>query len=167
MEGFKGRPPASLIPYYWSPGWNSQQASNKYLDKPNGNNIDGEPGKKILAENGPELTRFFTAIPKTFSPVNGELCIVPFPQIFGSEELSSYSKPVMERMTSPILLINESEKQKIHAGDNPMMLSSGNLNLKVTLRIDNSVPSGIGALTCSLPGMDYLEFPFTGTLVPV
>lgn len=36
MEGYNGIAPASLIPFYWSPGWNSVQAANKYMDKPDG-----------------------------------------------------------------------------------------------------------------------------------
>ncbi len=44
MEGFKGIPPSSLVPYYWSPGWNSPQAMNKYLDEPGGHPEDGNPG---------------------------------------------------------------------------------------------------------------------------
>jgi NADH-quinone oxidoreductase subunit G len=36
MEGYKGMPPSELIPYYWSPGWNSVQAANKYMDEPDG-----------------------------------------------------------------------------------------------------------------------------------
>ncbi len=30
MEGFRGEPPSSVIPFYWSPGWNSVQSINKY-----------------------------------------------------------------------------------------------------------------------------------------
>jgi NADH-quinone oxidoreductase subunit G len=36
MEGHKGIAPAPLIPWYWSPGWNSVQAANKYMDEPDG-----------------------------------------------------------------------------------------------------------------------------------
>ena len=31
MEGSKAMPPAELTSYYWSPGWNSVQAENKYM----------------------------------------------------------------------------------------------------------------------------------------
>jgi NADH-quinone oxidoreductase subunit G len=38
MEGYKGVTPSGLTPYYWSAGWNSVQAMNKYMEEP-----DGEP----------------------------------------------------------------------------------------------------------------------------
>jgi len=34
MEGSDERPPSSLVPYYWTPGWNSVQSMNFYLDEP-------------------------------------------------------------------------------------------------------------------------------------
>jgi NADH-quinone oxidoreductase subunit G len=52
MEGFKGIPPSSLVPYYWSPGWNSPQATNKYLDEPGGEPEDGNPGVLLFNNLG-------------------------------------------------------------------------------------------------------------------
>jgi NADH-quinone oxidoreductase subunit G len=50
MEGYKGVTPSNLTPYYWSPGWNSPQAINKYLNEPGGDPMDGNPGA-LLFEN--------------------------------------------------------------------------------------------------------------------
>jgi NADH-quinone oxidoreductase subunit G len=44
MEGYKGVPPSYLVPWYWSPGWNSVQAMNKYMDEPDGSAAGGNPG---------------------------------------------------------------------------------------------------------------------------
>jgi NADH-quinone oxidoreductase subunit G len=44
MEGYKGVPPSGLVPYYWSPGWNSVQAMNKYMDEPDGTATGDNPG---------------------------------------------------------------------------------------------------------------------------
>jgi NADH-quinone oxidoreductase subunit G len=48
MEGYKGIPPAGLVPYYWAPNWNSPQASNKYLNIPGGDYPDGNPGVRLF-----------------------------------------------------------------------------------------------------------------------
>ena len=48
MEGYKGYPPSELIPYYWSPGWNSAQSINKYLKEPDGPVRDGNPGVRLF-----------------------------------------------------------------------------------------------------------------------
>ena len=50
MEGYRGRDmPAALIPFAWTPGWNSPQAWNTYLDTPGGK-VRGE-------DNGVRLDR--------------------------------------------------------------------------------------------------------------
>jgi NADH-quinone oxidoreductase subunit G len=48
MEGYKGVPPASLVTYYRTPGWNSPQAINKYLKAPGGDPLDGNTGVRLF-----------------------------------------------------------------------------------------------------------------------
>lgn len=51
MEGYKGKPPSALIPFYWSPSWNSVQALNKYQKHIGGNLTGGDPGIKLIIKN--------------------------------------------------------------------------------------------------------------------
>ena len=48
MEGSKTIPPAELTSFYWSPGWNSVQASNKYLKELNNALKGKESGIRIF-----------------------------------------------------------------------------------------------------------------------
>ncbi|HEX9385337.1 MAG TPA: NADH-quinone oxidoreductase subunit NuoG, partial [Anaerolineales bacterium] len=48
MEGYKGQPPPSLTPRYWSPGWNSEQALNKFQAEVGGPLIGGSPGRRLI-----------------------------------------------------------------------------------------------------------------------
>lgn len=48
MEGRPEDPPSSLVPFYWTPGWNSVQAFYKYLDEPNGSMKGGDPGIRLF-----------------------------------------------------------------------------------------------------------------------
>ena len=48
MEGYEGQPPAPLIPRYWSPGWNSGQALNKYQEEIGGELKDGDTGIRLI-----------------------------------------------------------------------------------------------------------------------
>jgi NADH-quinone oxidoreductase subunit G len=48
MEGRSETPPSSMVPFYWSPGWNSVQAMYQYLDEPNGSMIGGDPGIRLI-----------------------------------------------------------------------------------------------------------------------
>ncbi|MEJ7679737.1 MAG: hypothetical protein WKG06_18150 [Segetibacter sp.] len=44
MEGYKGMPPSSAIPFYWAPGWNSVQSVAKCRDEPGGALKGRRPG---------------------------------------------------------------------------------------------------------------------------
>jgi NADH-quinone oxidoreductase subunit G len=48
MEGSKAMPSSELISFYWSPGWNSAQASNKYLKELNNALKGKDPGIRIF-----------------------------------------------------------------------------------------------------------------------
>ena len=48
MEGRPETPPSSMVPFYWSPGWNSVQAMYHYLDEPNGSMKGGDAGIRLI-----------------------------------------------------------------------------------------------------------------------
>ena len=48
MEGCQDHPPAPLISRYWSPGWNSVQALNKFQQEVGGPLNGGDPGKRLI-----------------------------------------------------------------------------------------------------------------------
>ena len=73
MEGYKGVPPPDLIPYYWSPGWNSVQAMNKYMDEPEGSVIDGNPGVLLFTGKTDLKPDFFKSIPTPVKPGRGKM----------------------------------------------------------------------------------------------
>jgi len=50
MEGQPENPPSSLVPFYWTPGWNSVQALYNYLDEPNGSMKGGDPGIRLIEQ---------------------------------------------------------------------------------------------------------------------
>jgi NADH-quinone oxidoreductase subunit G len=117
MEGSEGQPPAPLIPRYWSPGWNSVQALNKFQQEVGGPLSGGDAGVLLInppqspfSKGGdkddqtvPPLTKggkrefFFADVPEAFKPKNGEQLIMPLYQSFGAEELSGYSPSIVER----------------------------------------------------------------------
>ncbi len=54
MEGFGDRPPAALIPRYWSPGWNSVQSLNKFQSEVGGPLRGGDPGQRLIEPKQPD-----------------------------------------------------------------------------------------------------------------
>jgi NADH-quinone oxidoreductase subunit G len=117
MEGYAGLPPAPLIPRYWSPGWNSVQALNKFQQEVGGPLAGGDPGKRLIeprtlpsplegegqgegdkyATGDSGKITFFPYISETSKPKSGEQIDRPSRENSGLEELSSYSPAIVER----------------------------------------------------------------------
>jgi NADH-quinone oxidoreductase subunit G len=94
MEGYEGIPPAPLIPRYWSPGWNSVQALNKYQQEVGGPLKGGDPGKRLIEPKQDARPKYFSNI-YTLSDLKPDASL-PAYSIFGSEELSSQAPAVAE-----------------------------------------------------------------------
>ncbi|MDO9262985.1 MAG: NADH-quinone oxidoreductase subunit NuoG, partial [Desulfosalsimonadaceae bacterium] len=73
MEGYDGKPPAALISRYWSPGWNSVQALNKFQQEVGGpmrggSMRGGDPGVRLLQPSGRPAVPFFGPMPPGIQP---------------------------------------------------------------------------------------------------
>ncbi len=95
MEGYEGLPPAPLIPRYWSPGWNSVQALNKFQQEVGGPLKSDDPGKRLIEPKQDARPKYFSNIPPPANLKPGDASL-PAYSIFGSEELSSYAPAVAE-----------------------------------------------------------------------
>ena len=68
MEGYKGIPPGPVVPFFWSPGWNSVQSVTKYQEEVGGSLRNGNSGVKLFKENPGSVPSFFKGIPEAFTP---------------------------------------------------------------------------------------------------
>ncbi len=123
MEGYQDEPPAPLISRYWSPGWNSVQALNKFQQEVGGPLKGGDPGKRLIEPcafplkpplpsgeraGAAGMITYFQNIPGAVKPRDNGQLSMPLYHCFGSEELSGYSPPIVERAT----LINSAKREK-------------------------------------------------------
>ena len=99
MEGYEGQPPSPLIPRYWSPGWNSVQALNKFQQEVGGPLKGGDPGKRLIEPMQKGKPEYFTDIPAE-QAAGRDQPPVPEYHIFGSEELSAQSPAIVECVKS-------------------------------------------------------------------
>ncbi len=95
MEGYEGHPPAPLISRYWSPGWNSVSALNKFQQEVGGPLRGGDPGRRLIEAKPGGKPAYFMDIPP--SAVPGTEQAAPQYDIFESEELSAQSPAIIER----------------------------------------------------------------------
>jgi NADH-quinone oxidoreductase subunit G len=97
MEGYEGQPPAPLTTRYWSPGWNSVSALNKFQQEVGGPLRGGDPGKRLVEPKKDGAPAYFTEVP--LKSTSGEQ-VAPHYDIFTSEELSAQSPAIIERANS-------------------------------------------------------------------
>jgi len=163
MEGSDEIPPSSLISYYWVPGWNSYQAINFYLDEPDGSMKGGDPGIRLIEVSEAGHLSFFDPVDLPFKPKNSEWMVFPVNRIFGSEELSSKSPAIAERIEEPFVLMNRSDSEEIGGKDDDLIkLILATQTIEVKLKIKDSIPAGIAGLTVGLPGMSFIDLPAWG-----
>ncbi len=163
MEGYKGEPPPYLTPYYWSPGWNSVQAMNKYMDEPAGSNPGGNPGVLLFSGKDGLEPDFYKNLPEPFKYRPEELFVVPVNLIFGSEELSSKSRSVSERIPEPFIILNARETKRLKVTDSEFIkLTVNQVVIKASIKTDDALPDGIAGLFIGVTGIPFLYLPEWG-----
>ena len=105
MEGNPDQPPSALLPFFWTPGWNSIQAVNKFQAEIGGPLRQGDPGVRFIERNGTEFS-FFEQMPPAFETREDERLLVPIYHIFGSEELSRSAPAIAELSPEPYVALN-------------------------------------------------------------
>jgi NADH-quinone oxidoreductase subunit G len=160
MEGYKGVPPSSVIPFFWSPGWNSIQSVNKYQEEIGASLKGGDPGIHLLAPHLNGRAPYFMQVPESFSPMKDHLWTVPIYHIFGSEELSVRGKAIASRVPKKYLLINDldAKEQKFADGEEIQFDIEGQL-YRLPVRLDSAIPKGVAGLPYGLPGISFVELP--------
>jgi NADH-quinone oxidoreductase subunit G len=165
MEGQQEYPPSSLVPFYWTSGWNSVQAMYNYLDEPNGPMKGGDPGIRMIEPALEPNSSFFKIDFKSFEYQKDEWLIIPVYQIFGSEELSSVSSAIIQRIQEPFLFLNQKDSEILSVMSGELIqLEAGSIKLKIKVIIENSLRQGIAGLSVNLPGMPFIDLPGRGNL---
>jgi len=157
MEGTPDQPPAALIPFFWSPGWNSVQATNTYQREPGGPLLSGDAGVRMFEPNGqpPNGQSWFSAIPPAFQPRDGEWLLLPMYHFIGSEELSLAAHGLRELATKPHVAVNFADLED----DTEVEVScaSGIFRLPVRLRPD--LPRGVACLSAGVAPLSGVTSP--------
>lgn len=166
MEGFQGRQPAALTPFYWSPAWNSVQATNKYQSEVGGPLRGDDPGLRLIEPQKDVEVKFFDNIPAAYRRRENEWLAVPLHHIFGSEELSVLSPGLAERVPSPYLALNsaDAEALKVEAGMEIKIALNGETH-NLPIIIQRELPAGVIGLPVGLPGMSWMELPAWGRIL--
>ncbi len=150
MEGRTGEQPGALLPYVWSPGWNSNQSIHKFQSEVGGTLRGGTCGVRLLdsspSDSGANAPVTSTDLPT--SGIAGSWIMLPRHQAFGSDELSMYTPPIAEVAGSALIYLSEKDASKLDVteGDG---VQAGERSLEV--RIDTSMAEGCAAYSVGHP----------------
>jgi NADH-quinone oxidoreductase subunit G len=138
MEGFGGIPPAPLVTHFWSPGWNSIQALNKFQEEIAGPLRGGDPGKRLIEPRS--ARRPFENALQPFARRERLWLFVPIHHIFGSEELSALAPAIAELAPKPYVALHPEE-----APGEEVTVNIDQVTLRLPVR-HMDVPRGVAGL---------------------
>jgi len=167
MEGASTQPPSALIPFFWSPGWNSIQATNKFQSEIAGPLKGGDPGVRLIEPNGASAHAYFRNVPAAFQMRAGEWLFVPRHHIFGSDELSVSSPAIAELAPKPYVALAPADAAQLglQAGAE-VEVSVNGFAKRLPVEILPGLPEGLAALPAGLPPLAGLPLPSWGRIMP-
>jgi NADH-quinone oxidoreductase subunit G len=110
MEGLNRDEPGALLPYVWSPGWNSNQSLHKFQAEVGGPIRGGSAGVRLL--RGDTAARCGSA-PNAGNHGLPGWTLVPRPRIFGSDELSAAQPRVVDMLRPASLELTPATAQEL------------------------------------------------------
>lgn len=163
MEGFRGLPPSTMIPFFWSPGWNSVQSINKYQQEVGGSLRGGDPGIRLFEPSKVEKVNYFRPEPTNNKPREGQLLVVHLHHIFGSEELSVQAPSVAKRSPKAYVIINAENATELRVPENHLLSFEINgQSYSLPVKISMSIAKGVAGLPFGLQGLPFVELPAWG-----
>lgn len=165
MEGYPGRPPSPLIPFFWAPAWNSVQATTKFQSEVGGPLRGGDPGRRLIEPARDTQISYPFEVPSAFAAREGAWLVVPVYHIFGTEELSALAPAVAERVPKPYVALNPADAARFGIGpgqEAELTVAGGTYRLPLSL--SPRLPSGMAGLPVGLPGLEGIVLPAWGVL---
>jgi len=160
MEGASAKPPGALVPFFWSPGWNSIQATNTYQQEVGGPLRGGDAGVRILEPAPANGQPYFDTIPPAFQRRAGEWLLVPMHHIFGSDELSLSAPGIAELASKPHVALNANDL--VDGAEVEVTCAGGTFRLPVRIRPD--LPDGVAGISAGVPPLVGVSLPDWGKL---
>ncbi len=158
MEGNEQKPPGALIPFFWSPGWNSIQATNTYQKEIGGPLRGGDPGVRLIEPAQADNAPYFDARVEPRQLATGEWLIIPIHHIFGSDELSRDAPAIAELAPAPYVAVGNT-----FAENTEVDVTIAGQHFRLPVRIRSELPPHVAALPVGIPPLTGLSLPQRGS----
>ncbi|HEX2055109.1 MAG TPA: molybdopterin-dependent oxidoreductase, partial [Nitrospiraceae bacterium] len=148
MEGAHRTVPPPLQPQIWAPGWNSNQALNKFQEEVGGPLRDETIGPLLIEATDAQPPLSTVAVPEAFQPRRAEWWALPRYEIFGTDELSATAPALSTRVPAATIALHpdEAAREGWSVGD-ALTITLGRLRVRLPLMVDASVPPGTACVS--------------------
>lgn len=159
MEGTPLQPPGALQPFFWTPGWNSIQAVNKFQSEIGDALRGGDPGVRLFEPSTGGA--YFSAVPAAFARRETEWMVIPIEHIFGSEELSVHAPGIAELAPEPYLALNAADAARFgtEGKAEKVGVEIGGVRQLLPLKVLPDLPPGIAGIPAGLTPLRGEELP--------
>jgi len=154
MEGLNRSQPGALLPYVWSPGWNSNQSLHRFQSGVGGPLRGGTAGVRLISPGSGNPSQA-PALPAADTPVAGEWLLVARHKIFGSEELSALSPGISELVVPGFVELASRDAAELGVADGDGV-EIGNGLATVEVCINDSIPRGCAGYSAGHSGVENL-----------
>lgn len=168
MEGHQGDAPPALIPFFWTPGWNSVQSLNKFQQEIGGELHGGESGQRLLEPRADAARHYANEMPAAPAEQDGHrLYVQPLYEVFGSDELSALSPPLAERIPETYVALHPEDAETLGlAADAYSRVAVTGSELRLRVRLDASLARGTAGIPVGLAGVEGIILPAWAHLHP-
>ena len=145
MEGQNpGDQDGAVVPYVWSPGWNSNQSVFKFQQEVGGELLGGDPGVRLLeVSSQPATSNGKSDLPSEAPQIkNGNLRYLPVYDVFSSDELSNHSWPISTRALGPFALLNPTDAKSLEVESGDGVACDQVMQGSMEVIVDTRVPVG-------------------------
>jgi NADH-quinone oxidoreductase subunit G len=123
----------------------------------------GDPGIRLIEPIEGIKNIYFKQGTAISGVKKGEWIVIPVYQIFGSEELSSVSPAILQKIHERFVIMNQNDAEIISKNEGDyVQLEILKTKIKVKIKIDNSLQHGLTCLSVNLPGMPFVDLPGWG-----
>lgn len=155
MEGQNGADagdrPAELLPFAWSPGWNSPQAWTKFQSEVGGALKGGDPGIRLFAASTGVAAGYYSP---TMSRGGDTPRLIALYEHFGSEELTGLADPIRARARASYAVLSRADAQRSGIdGDRPVRVMFDGVVVELPVVISEDFPRGAVGLPVGMPGV--------------
>ncbi len=170
MEGSNAEPPSSLIPRFWAPNWNSQEAINKFQVELGARLHGGSAGKRLIEADGKTPAKKAseteaTPPPSTKKLSKDQVLLVPSAELFGSDPLSRESEAIAELMPEPYVELHPTTAEKLNlSAGSRCTLQWDQQSFEALVKCDASVAANIGVIPARFSETRHIHRPCIATL---